>query len=158
LPVFPSSFIVERSTYSFALRLKRLIVIVNRILLVVAVVVIAACIFVPRLMKNSYARLQYVSVRQAAQLGYEVQHYAVDHHGQYPPSLDALFPIYLNDRTILASPFKPDDPEGYLYTPPGPKDADLHNTVIVEDKYSPTLYHRRIMGYADGRGQIVGTQ
>jgi len=79
--------------------------------------------------------------------------YAADHAGDFPPSLDALFPTYLQDRTMLASPLNPSEAEGYIYTP-GLKSMGPVNAVVIEDKYAP-LQHIRIVAYVDDSARVL---
>jgi hypothetical protein len=81
--------------------------------------------------------------------------YALEHEGKFPPSLDALFPTYLKDRSMLASPLKPDEPVGYIYTP-GLTDKGPVNTVVIEDKFAPAQ-HIRIVAYVDDSARILTT-
>ena len=81
--------------------------------------------------------------------------YAGEHGGNFPPSLDALFPAYLSDRSALVSPLKPDEPLGYLYTPPPAAKLKSPDFVVLEDKFAPTLIQRRICCYADGHVRVV---
>ncbi len=74
--------------------------------------------------------------------------YANANNGNFPPSLDALFPTYLQNRSILASPFMPGVPDGYTYTS-GLKMTDSADTVLIEDKFAPA-HHVRIVGHVNG--------
>ena len=95
------------------------------------------------------------SLINAKALGHACRQYALDHQGDFPPSLDALFPTYLKDRSVLASPLMPSEPVGYIYTP-GLKDAGPVNAVVIEDKFAP-LQHLRIVTYVDDSARVLNT-
>lgn len=99
--------------------------------------------------------LETKSMSNAKQLGLACKQYAIDNNGNFPPSLDALFPTYLTDRSILGSPLMPGDPAGYIYTP-GLKDTDPADTILIEDKFAP-LKHIRIVVYVDDSAKILRT-
>jgi hypothetical protein len=75
--------------------------------------------------------------------------YARDNGGVFPATLDLLFPKYLTDRSVLASPLDPTEPAGYTYTFPGPGKTDSPDTIVLEDKLAPTLAHIRLVVYAN---------
>jgi hypothetical protein len=81
--------------------------------------------------------------------------YAIDHEGRFPPTLEALVPAFLADRNILRSPLQPNDPIGYNYTPPDPKDDDSDTVVVIEDKFAPSLTHHRIVIHADSSACVL---
>ncbi len=85
----------------------------------------------------------------AKQLSLACKEYAIDNDGNFPPSLDALFPTYLNNRSLLISPFNPSDPAGYIYTA-GLKDEPPYDAIMIEDKFAPSIEHERIIVYANG--------
>jgi len=76
-------------------------------------------------------------------------------HGAFPPTFDALFPTYLQDRSALVSPLNGAEPIGYTYTPPAPDRIDSPDTIVIEDKFAPTLTHSRIVSYANGSARIL---
>jgi hypothetical protein len=94
------------------------------------------------------------SESNAKQLVFACKVYAIDNNGNYPPSLDALFPTYLQDRAVLASPLKPGEPLGYKYTP-GLTDTSPSTIILLEDKFAPTLKHVRIVVYTDDKAEIL---
>jgi len=96
-----------------------------------------------------------MSLRNAKKLCTACRQYASNHQGNFPPSLDALFPDYLTDRSMLASPLMPGEPAGYTYTA-GLKDTGPVNAVVIEDKFAP-LKHHRIVAYVDGSARILDT-
>ena len=81
--------------------------------------------------------------------------YSREHGGTFPPTLDALIPKYLQDRSQLASPLSPDSPDGYTYTAPTPDRDDSPDTVVIEDKFSPTITHNRLVVYANASAKVV---
>jgi len=97
------------------------------------------------------------SLERARQICSACRAYAAHNGGNFPPSLDTLFPTYLTDRIILTSPLKPDEPAGYLYTP-GLKSIGATDTVAVEDKFAPALQHVRIVAYLDGSARVLPLQ
>ena len=80
--------------------------------------------------------------------------YANDHDGNFPPSLDALFPGYASNQSLLVSPFKPEEPMGYIYTA-GLKNTAAAGLVLIEDKFAPALNHQRIVVYVDGNRAVL---
>jgi hypothetical protein len=103
-----------------------------------------------------YSRVN--SIRNAKQICLACKDYAGAHGGSYPLTLDALFPQYLTDRSVLVSPFKPGEPDGYIYTPPGPGKAGSAETIVIEDKFASTdatIGNIRIVAYANGDGRVL---
>lgn len=94
-----------------------------------------------------------VSLKRAKALCVACRQYALDHGGEFPPSLDALFPKYLSDRQALVSPLNPAEPVGYVYTT-GLKAPVRVDTVVIEDKFAPQQ-HERIVSYADDSARVL---
>jgi hypothetical protein len=92
-----------------------------------------------------------VSLRHILDLYDDCWQYGQKHGGDFPPSLDALVPEYAQ-ASDLKSPLNPRDPEGYLYTPGFryPPDPGTGNSIVIEDKFGPSVMHERIMIHADG--------
>ena len=88
------------------------------------------------------------SLNNAKLLGLACNTYAIDHDGNFPPSLDALYPTYLKDRHFLISPYAPSEPIGYEYTP-GLTETSPPNTIFIEDKFVPISKHKRIVACVD---------
>jgi len=121
--------------------------------LVIAPAAIAAAI--PAFNGGSEKALETKSLSNAKQICLACKQYAIDHAGDYPPSLDALFPTYLTDRSVLVSPFMPGVPEGYLYCyTPGLKQTDAPDTVILEDKFA-LLKKLRIEVHLDDSSSVT---
>ena len=82
--------------------------------------------------------------------------YAIDHDNNFPPSLEALVPTYIQ-ASALVSPVKPHEAVGYLYTP-GLKfhddPANVFNKVLIQDKFAPSIEHESVLVYADGSGGV----
>ena len=95
------------------------------------------------------------SLTNAHSLASACRQYASGHQGNFPSSLDSLFPTYLTDRSLLVSPLQPGEAAGYLYTP-GLKDTGPVNAVVIEDKFAP-LQHLRIVAYVDGSARVLNT-
>jgi hypothetical protein len=95
------------------------------------------------------------SLSNAKDICLACKEYAIDNDGNFPPSLDALFPKYLTDRSVLVSHLLPSEPVGYTYTPPGLGKTNSPDTVVIEDKFAPTLTHDRIVVYADDSARIL---
>ena len=97
------------------------------------------------------------ALSNARQIGLACKNYADDHGGNFPPSLDALFPTYLDpgSRFLLASKFNPGEPMGYIYTPPKPGNPAPANPIIIEDKFAPQVKHVRIVVHADDSAQVL---
>jgi hypothetical protein len=68
--------------------------------------------------------------------------YAIDHSGNYPPSLDSLVPDYLPDRASLASPLKPSEPLGYIYFP-GLNGTSPPDAIVLKDKFDDRIVIHR---------------
>ncbi len=97
------------------------------------------------------------SLSNAKRIGFAFREYAVNNNGHFPHSLDELFPTYLDDRSILVSPFMPNEPIGYTYGPgygPGLTDTSDPNAVLIEDKFAP-LKGVRIVAHVDGSSQVL---
>ena len=73
--------------------------------------------------------------------------YAGDHDGKFPPTLDVLTPDLLA-APFLTSPFAPDEPTGYTYTP-GLTIKSPAKDVLLTDKFAGKE-HRRIVAHVDG--------
>jgi hypothetical protein len=95
------------------------------------------------------------SLTNARNICLACRQYAREHNGIFPTTLDPLFPKYLPDRSVLASPFNPSEPEGYTYTFPGPGNTDSPDTIVLEDKFAPTLAHLRLVVYANGSARPI---
>ncbi len=100
--------------------------------------------------------LETKSLADGKQIGLACKLYANDNGGNFPPSLDALVPTYISDRSILASPLNPSDPEGYIYTT-GLTDSSPSDTVLLEDKYG-SLKHVRIVVFVDDSARVIQNQ
>ena len=81
--------------------------------------------------------------------------YSRQHGGNFPATFDLLFPQYLQDRGMLASPLSPGDAVGYTYTPPSVAKVDSPDTVVLEDKFAPTLTGHRVVVYANASARII---
>jgi hypothetical protein len=95
-------------------------------------------------------KLEAKSLVNARQICLACRAYSREHGGVFPPSLDALFPKYLQDRAALASPLSPADSIGYTYTPPPPAKTDSPDTIVLEDKFAPAIAHERLVVFANG--------
>jgi len=95
------------------------------------------------------------SMKNARNICLACRQYAREHGGNYPPSFDTLFPNYMQDRLKLISPLNSAEPVGYTYTPPPVARTDSPDTVVIEDKFAPTVDHNRIVVYANGSAQIL---
>jgi hypothetical protein len=91
---------------------------------------------------NSFALRagQVKALNRAKQIGFACRSYAMDHGGNYPPSLKALVPDYIPSREDLRSPLNPSDPIGYVYTP-GLKDDSPADAVLLVDKRQRIVIH-----------------
>jgi hypothetical protein len=102
------------------------------------------------------AALEVRSMSQMKQMGLACREYAADHHGDFPPSLNSLFPKYLQDQSILASPLYPADPNGYTYTA-GLNASSPPDAVLIEDKYAPAK-RVRVVVMVDDSGRVIRNQ
>ena len=109
---------------------------------------IAASVALPAFSGVQQKALAVKSTNNVKQICLACIQYSTDNNGTFPPSLDGLFPAYLQDRSILASPFMPGVPDGYTYTP-GLKNNAPGDTILIEDKFAP-LKNLRIIGHLDG--------
>ncbi|MEA3209116.1 MAG: hypothetical protein QOE70_2173 [Chthoniobacter sp.] len=93
------------------------------------------------------------SLSNAKQIGLGCKLYAQDNNGKFPPSIEALVPDYLPDRSVFISPFAPNEPIGYAYTS-GLTEASPPDTVLVEDKFA-AQGRVRIVVRVDTSGQVI---
>lgn len=77
--------------------------------------------------------------------------YATDNKGDFPPTLEALVPDYINDRCVFICPFDPMEPLGYTVYPG--KETDPATNVLVVSK-SMSKRKRRVVVHVDGTGNI----
>jgi hypothetical protein len=119
-------------------------------------VLILALILIPTPAERERT-LEFKSLKRARQLCIACRDYARQHGGSFPASLDALFPTYLTDRSLLGSPLSPDQPAGYTFTPPGPGKTDSPDTIVIEDKFAPSIAHIRLVSYANGSAKPLPT-
>jgi hypothetical protein len=82
------------------------------------------------------------------------QAYAGDHAGDFPPSLEALVPAYLPDKSLLSSPLAPKEPSGYTYTP-GLRTSAAPGKVLLEDKFAPAVLSKRVVVHVDGSAVLT---
>jgi DNA-directed RNA polymerase subunit RPC12/RpoP len=79
--------------------------------------------------------------------------YAIDNNGKYPPNLDVLVPDYIVDKSTFISPFKPEEPVGYKYTP-GHTDTEDPKIIVLEDKFSPEK-GMRVVVHLDTAAEMI---
>jgi hypothetical protein len=123
------------------------------------VIVLIGCVIFLLFMRQ--ARPQsggYKSMVAARTICLACREYAREHNGVFPPSLDALFPTYLKDPAKLVSPLNPSEPVGYTYSPPPPNRTDSPDTIALEDKFAPSLLHKRVVSYANGSARVLDIQ
>ena len=95
-------------------------------------------------------------LERAKQIMLGVRLYEGDNDEHTPPSLDALFPTYLPDRTVFTSPLAPDDPgHGYDFLRPDAdaKTFDARTTLLIRSHHA-SLSGFRSYVYADGHGEF----
>jgi hypothetical protein len=100
--------------------------------------------------------IETVSLSHGQRIALACRTYALDHGGNYPPSLGILFPKYLKDRAVLISPFQPHESVGYRYTT-GLTVGSPSDTVIVEDKFRTRDGHDRLVVHVDGTAEVLLT-
>jgi type II secretory pathway pseudopilin PulG len=89
---------------------------------------------------------------QAKQIALACRLYAMDHKGDFPPTLDELIPDYLPDKQLFDCPIRKDQtPLGYDYF--GGKDTDPATKILLSSK-ATTRTHRRIVATSDGSAMI----
>jgi hypothetical protein len=89
---------------------------------------------------------------QAKQIALACRLYAMDHKGDFPPTLDQLIPDYLPDKQLFDCPIRKDQtPLGYDYF--GGKDTDPATKILLSSK-ATTRTHRRIVATSDGSAMI----
>ncbi len=122
----------------------------KRTALIIAITVVAiavlVAIFLPTLRRRA---TENAALFNGQTLGLCCKQYAIDHDGNYPPSLEVLVPKYLPDRIYLASPLRPSEPIGYTYFP-GLKDTSPSDAILLKDKFDS-----RIVIYADDSAKIL---
>jgi len=94
------------------------------------------------------------SMSNAKQLATACKLYAIDNKGKFPPTLQALVPDYLANKDIFPSPFRPEVPLGYEYTP-GLTATSPPNTVLIEDKFAPEVAHERVVAHVDASAEVI---
>jgi hypothetical protein len=121
----------------------------------ILVVLIGSVIFLLIMRQSKPGSAEVKSMTAARNICLACRQYSRQHDGVFPPSLDTLFPTYMQDRSKLVSPLNPSEPIGYTYTPPPAARTDSPDTVALEDKFAPTLLHKRIVAYANGSARIL---
>ncbi len=116
------------------------------IAITVAAIAVLVAIFLPTLRRRA---TENAALFNGKTLGLCCKQYAIDHDGNYPPSLEVLVPKYLPDRIYLASPLRPSEPIGYTYFP-GLKDTSPSDAILLKDKFDS-----RIVIYADDSAKIL---
>lgn len=92
------------------------------------------------------------SLSNAKQIALACKLYAMDHDGNFPPTLDVLVPEYLPDRAVFICPMSgPDVPMGFEYF--GGKETDPPKKVLLVSKASDRR-GRRVVVRVDTSGQI----
>jgi hypothetical protein len=124
----------------------------------IVVVLIGSVIFLLVMRESKPSGTPYKSLVAARTICLACRQYAREHNGVFPPSLDTLFPAYMQDRSKLVSPLNPSEPVGYSYTPPPPDRTDSPDTIALEDKFAPAVLHKRIVSYANGSARILDIQ
>ena len=127
----------------------------GNLLVTVAIIAVLASIALPAFTGVRDKAIETKSLSNAKFLGLACKQYAVDHGGSYPPSLDALYPTYVQNRAGFASPLMPSQPVGYNYAP-GLADYSPTNSVLIEDKFAPAK-HVRIVVFVDDSARIIPT-
>jgi hypothetical protein len=114
---------------------------------------IAAGIALPAFSAARERSMETKSLSNEKQLVIACRLYAADHQGQFPPNLAALVPKYLEDKSVLNSPFQTGIPDGYDYKA-GHKDSDPADTVLIEDRFSATK-NLRVVARIDGSADVL---
>ena len=87
------------------------------------------------------------SLAQAKQIGLACKHYAGDHDGNFPPTLDDLVPKYLPDKHLFVCPLgKGTSESGYNYF--GGKDSDPNSKILLSSE-AKLLQRKRIVVHVD---------
>ena len=126
----------------------------KRVTLVIVIAAILASMALPIFNTDNRRPPGLRSLNKAKGIYRSCNAYAIDNGGNFPPSLDSLFPDYLSDREVLISPFMPGEPVGYIYTS-GLKHTSPAGTPIIEDKFALSKGHFRVVVYADGSGRCI---
>lgn len=125
----------------------------GNLLVTVAIVALMASIALPAFTAASEKASETKSLMNEKQICIACMSYANDNDARFPASLEALFPTYLSDRSILSSPLMPGTPDGYDYTP-GLKDTASPDTILLEDQFGH-FKHVRIVTYVNGLGKVM---
>ena len=127
----------------------------NQVLLPLAIVpaAIAAGVALPVYQAVQQKGKATKSEAQAKQIALACALYAGDHKGKFPPTLDALVPTYVEEKTLFVSPFAPDEPLGYKLTP-GLTAKSPTDKVLVEDKFA-SREHQRVVAHVDGSAEVT---
>ena len=92
------------------------------------------------------------SLAGAKQVGSACKNYAIDHQGNFPPTLDDLVPKYLSDKKLLVCPLgkgTPESGEDYF----GGKDSDANSKILLSSK-ATTRNHERIVVHVDDSADL----
>jgi len=93
------------------------------------------------------AKKEKTCLAQARQIATACKLYATDHDGHYPNDVNALFPDYLKDKSVLVCPFSDGtDPIGYECF--GGHDMEALDIVLLRSRFT-TRDGRRTIIYSD---------
>ncbi|MGC3989342.1 MAG: hypothetical protein QM796_06620 [Chthoniobacteraceae bacterium] len=93
-----------------------------------------------------------VAVSNAFQIVAACKGYALDHDGEFPPSLDALIPNYLADRKSLNSPMGGNDANGIGFDYYPYKETDPPNKVVLRSR--AVLHGLRVIARMNGGARL----
>jgi Zn-dependent protease with chaperone function len=125
----------------------------GNMLVTVAIVALLASIALPAFNGVRDKAIETKALSNAKMLGLACKQYAVDHDGNFPPSLGALYPTYVQNKAEFASPLNPSQPLGYNYAP-GLGDYSPAETPLLEDRFAPEK-HVRIVVFVDDSARII---
>lgn len=121
------------------------------VVLIVPIMAILAGIALPVFSEVKTRGIETKALANARQIAVTCKLYAVDNKGNFPPTLDALVPDYISDRSVFICPFDSSEPLGYTVYPG--KDTDPATNVLVVSK-SMSKRKRRVVVHVDGTGNI----
>ena len=86
------------------------------------------------------------ALSNAKQIATGCKLYAMDNKGDFPPTLEALVPDYIGDRSVFICPFDRSEPMGYILYPS--KETDPATKVLLVSK-SMSKRKRRVVVHVD---------
>ena len=117
----------------------------------IPIIAILAGIALPVFSEVQIRGLETKALSNGKQIATACKIYAMDNKGNFPPTLEALVPDYISERSVFICPFDPAEPFGYTFYPG--KETDPATNVLLVSK-SLSKRKRRVVVHVDGTGNI----